>query len=73
MRKSKKTRDQLMRELRKRPVEQGGGLPAIALTAFARTEERTRALLAGYQLHVAKPVDRTELCVAIASLAARSG
>jgi PAS domain S-box-containing protein len=48
-------------------------LPAIALTAFARTEERRRALLAGYQVHIAKPVDTNELIAAIASLAGRTG
>jgi CheY-like chemotaxis protein len=48
-------------------------LPAIALTAFARTEERRRALLAGYQVHVAKPVDTSELIAAIATLVGRTG
>lgn len=46
-------------------------VPAIALTALSRLEDRTRALLAGYQLHLAKPVDPNELVVAIASLAGR--
>ena len=36
-------------------------MPAVALTALARSEDRTRALRAGFQLHVAKPVDFTEL------------
>ncbi|MEX1033076.1 MAG: response regulator [Cellvibrionaceae bacterium] len=44
-------------------------LPAIALTAFAGREDRRRALLAGYQIHLSKPVDQNELFVAIASLA----
>jgi CheY-like chemotaxis protein len=43
-------------------------LPAIALTAFARTEDRRRAMLAGYQMHLAKPVDLHELIAAIMSL-----
>ena len=60
---------QLIRSLRMLPPEDGGATPAIALTAFARTEERTRALIAGYQLHVAKPVEQWELCAAVASLA----
>ncbi|MFL6212802.1 MAG: response regulator [Blastocatellia bacterium] len=47
--------------------------PAIALTAYARSEDRIRALVAGYQVHVPKPVDLTELAVAIASLAGRTG
>jgi signal transduction histidine kinase/CheY-like chemotaxis protein len=46
--------------------------PAIALTAFARTEDRTRALLAGYQMHIAKPVDPAELLAAVATLARRT-
>ena len=44
-------------------------LPAIALTAFARSEDRRRALLAGFQVHVAKPVDPHEIVAAIAVLA----
>jgi len=43
--------------------------PAIALTAFARSEDRTRCLRAGFQAHVAKPVDVTELCASVGSLA----
>ncbi len=43
-------------------------LPAIALTAYARAEDRQRALLAGYQMHLAKPVDPRELIAGIASL-----
>jgi PAS domain S-box-containing protein len=43
-------------------------LPAIALTAYARTEDRQRALLAGYQMHLAKPVEPRELVAGIASL-----
>jgi CheY-like chemotaxis protein len=44
-------------------------LPAIALTAFARSEDRTRALRAGYQAHIAKPVDPAELLATVASFA----
>jgi PAS domain S-box-containing protein len=47
----------------------GGRVPAIALTAFARTEDRTRALRAGFQAHVAKPVEPAELLAIVASLA----
>jgi light-regulated signal transduction histidine kinase (bacteriophytochrome)/ActR/RegA family two-component response regulator len=46
-------------------------LPAVALTAYARAEDRRRAMLAGYQVHVAKPVDATELLAVVASLAGR--
>jgi ATP-binding cassette subfamily B protein len=43
-------------------------IPAIALTGYAHAEDRTRALLAGFQIHLAKPVDPRELLAAIASL-----
>ncbi|MBV8138290.1 MAG: response regulator [Deltaproteobacteria bacterium] len=47
-------------------------LPAIALTALARPEDRRRALLAGYQMHMAKPIDASELTAAIAALLGRT-
>ncbi|HKQ76356.1 MAG TPA: PAS domain S-box protein [Blastocatellia bacterium] len=50
-----------------------GQLPAIALTAHGRTEDRLRALQAGFQMHVAKPVEPAELAVVIASLTHRRG
>jgi signal transduction histidine kinase len=54
-------------------VRRGGHhLPAAALTAFARSEDRTRALLSGYQAHVTKPVEPAELLATIVSLAGRS-
>jgi CheY-like chemotaxis protein len=46
-------------------------LPAAALTAYARSEDRTKALRSGFQLHLAKPVDPAELMAAIAALAQR--
>jgi len=58
-----------IRRVRALPPGRGGATPAIALTAFARSEERTRSLQAGFQLHVAKPVEEAELVAAIASLA----
>ncbi len=48
-----------------------GRIPAIALTALARDEDRERTLLAGYQVHISKPVDPAELVTVIASLAGR--
>jgi signal transduction histidine kinase/ActR/RegA family two-component response regulator len=60
---------ELIRRVRALPAGRGGAVPAIALTAFARGEERTRSLQAGFQLHVAKPVEEAELVAAIASLA----
>jgi PAS domain S-box-containing protein len=63
----------LLREVRALPVEQGGRTPAIALTAFARSEDRTRAMMAGYQSHISKPVEPQELIATVASLAGRTG
>jgi signal transduction histidine kinase/ActR/RegA family two-component response regulator len=51
--------------------EGASDVPAVALTAFSRLEDRTRALLAGYQIHLTKPVDARELTVTVASLAGR--
>ncbi len=60
-----------IRRVRALAPEQGGRTPAAALTAFARPEDRTRALRAGYQSHIAKPVDSAELAAVVASLAIR--
>jgi PAS domain S-box-containing protein len=62
-----------IREVRRLPSAAGGRIPAVALTAFARSEDRTRALLAGYQIHLAKPIEPRELLVTVASLAGRMG
>ena len=51
----------------------GKRIPAIALTAFARSEDRTRALLAGYLVHVSKPVEPRELIATVASVAGLTG
>jgi PAS domain S-box-containing protein len=52
---------------------QKGQIPAVALTAFARTEDRRRAALAGFHTHLAKPVEASELLAIVASLAGRTG
>jgi PAS domain S-box-containing protein len=62
---------QLLRRIRQLAPERGGKTPAVALTAYARTDDRLRALSAGYQMHVAKPADPIEMAVVIASLAAQ--
>jgi PAS domain S-box-containing protein len=62
---------EFIRKVRLLAFEDGGRTPAAALTAFARAEDRTRALRAGYQTHVAKPVEPTELTAVVASLAIR--
>ena len=58
-------------ELLKRVRALDRRLPAIALTAFARSEDRTKALRAGFMVHVAKPVDPSELVATVASVAGR--
>jgi signal transduction histidine kinase/CheY-like chemotaxis protein len=60
---------ELMRRVRALPPDRGGGVPAVAVTAFARTEDRTRALLAGYNVHLSKPIEPAELVATVASLA----
>lgn len=62
---------EFMRRVRRLTLEDGGRTPAIALTAFARSEDRTMAMRAGYQVHVAKPIEPHELMVTVASLAGR--
>jgi CheY-like chemotaxis protein len=61
-----------IKQVRSLKPEEGGRTPAAALTAFARAEDRTRALRAGYQSHLAKPVEATELTAVVASLAAKT-
>ena len=61
----------LMRKVRAREPERGGRIPAIALTAYARAEDASRALDAGYQRHIPKPVEPVDLARAVASLARR--
>ena len=63
---------ELLRRVRSLGQTGGGKLPAIALTAFARSEDRTRALRAGFLAHVAKPVEPSELVATVASVAGRS-
>jgi PAS domain S-box-containing protein len=61
---------QLMRTIRSREAR-GQHLPSLALTAFARAEDRKRAMLAGYDVHLAKPFDSAELLLMLASLVNR--
>jgi signal transduction histidine kinase/CheY-like chemotaxis protein len=62
----------LIRLVRALPGEQAT-VPAIALTAFARNDDRARALAAGFQMHLGKPIDEDELVAAVASVARSSG
>jgi PAS domain S-box-containing protein len=59
---------ELMRHVRALDRGRPSPIPAIALTAYARSEDRQRSLLAGYQMHISKPVDTRELIAGIASL-----
>jgi CheY-like chemotaxis protein len=63
----------LIRRVRELKIGPGGKLPAIALTAYAQTQDRLRALAAGFQHHVPKPVEPAELAAVIASLTGRLG
>jgi signal transduction histidine kinase len=60
---------ELISKVRAMGPERGGTIPAIALTAYARDEDRARVLAAGFQRHVAKPVEPSSLAHAVASLA----
>jgi CheY-like chemotaxis protein len=62
---------ELLRRVRELGPSRGGRVPAIALTAFARSEDRTRALRSGFMVHVAKPVDPSELVATVAAVAGR--
>jgi PAS domain S-box-containing protein len=61
----------LIRRVRDWERERGAYTPAVALTAYGRVEDRMRALKAGFQMHVAKPVDPDELAIVITSLVRR--
>jgi CheY-like chemotaxis protein len=63
---------EFLRQLRMKS-HASSSVPAIALTAFARTEDRTRALRAGYISHVAKPIEPSELLATIAVVSGRVG
>jgi signal transduction histidine kinase len=58
----------LIRQVRALPADRGGRTPAAALTAYARDEDRTRALAAGYQLHIPKPFSPGDLIAAVSDL-----
>ena len=61
----------LMRALRARPAEQGGQIPAVAVTAFAGREHRVRALGAGFHSYLVKPIEPNELVWVVGMLAQR--
>ncbi len=61
----------LIRKVRALDAEQGR-IPAIALTAYAREEDRTQALSAGFQMHIAKPVNLVQLTTGVVQLTGRN-
>ncbi|MDB5328486.1 MAG: sensor hybrid histidine kinase [Phycisphaerales bacterium] len=62
----------LIRRIRALSRDRGGQTPAIALTAYARSEDRMRSVIAGFQMHIPKPVEPAELITMVASLAGRT-
>jgi signal transduction histidine kinase/DNA-binding response OmpR family regulator len=54
-----------------RGMKQGGKIPAVALTAYARVEDKSKAIAAGFEMHLSKPVEPAELATVVASLASR--
>ena len=63
----------LIKQVRRQEEEKGEHIPAIALTAYARTQDRIRALAAGYNTHVAKPVEIKELVTVVKCLTGKIG
>jgi CheY-like chemotaxis protein len=57
-----------IRRVRSRPAEQGGSIPAVAITAYAAAADREAALAAGYQAHLTKPLDMHQLTSLVAML-----
>jgi|GEM_PF-6734193 len=62
----------MIKQVRSLAADQGGHTPAVARTAFARSDDRRRAMLAGFDAHVAKPVEPGELVAVVARLARRT-
>lgn len=63
----------LVRKLRAESPERGGLIPMAAITAYASAQDRTRALLAGFQSHVPKPIEASDIITVVANLAGRAG
>ncbi|MET0385847.1 MAG: ATP-binding protein [Polyangiales bacterium] len=63
----------LIRRVRTLTPERGGRMPAVALTAYARAEDRTKALRAGFTMHLAKPIEPSELLAVVAVVVSQVG
>jgi CheY-like chemotaxis protein len=61
----------LVRWLRSLPSEEGGRVPAIAVTAYTGPEDRVRVLAAGFTLHITKPIQPDEIAIAVANVVRR--
>ena len=61
----------LIKKVRALAADEGGQIPAAALTAYARAEDRMRVLRAGFQIHLPKPVEPAELVAVAANLSGR--
>ncbi|BAT51622.1 PAS/PAC sensor hybrid histidine kinase [Nostoc sp. NIES-3756] len=57
-----------IRQLREREINTGSQIPAIAVTAFTREEDKLKAIASGYQIHFSKPIEPTQLAAVVASL-----
>jgi CheY-like chemotaxis protein len=62
----------LIRKIRLRPAHLGGGVPALALTAYGKIEDRVTILTAGFQMYLSKPANPNELIAVVGSLAKRA-
>jgi CheY-like chemotaxis protein len=62
----------LIKRVRSLGPSTGGDIPAIALTAYARFEDRVKAIAAGFQMHIAKPVEPVELVTVVAAAVGRN-
>ena len=58
----------LIKRVRRMPAENGGEIPAVALTAYAQRQDKEAALQAGFSLHLTKPIEPSELAWAVVSL-----
>jgi CheY-like chemotaxis protein len=64
---------ELIQQLRTSAIAAVRDIPAAALTAYARSEDRAKALKSGFEMHLAKPIDPAELIAAVKALARRRG
>ena len=63
---------ELIKQVRETESADTAGIPALALTAYAKAEDRVRALAGGYQVHLSKPVEPAEFVLVVANLAGRA-